>query len=379
MAALENLSHQKRTIMSTIHQPSPKVFGLFNKVVLMVTGRLVFFGPTDRATEFFGRPELGYVYDPNKNAAEFIIDVCGGKILPANKDQPYHPEQIQIVFENSEYYSPPVVEIQPATRSRARFSSSWTQLKMLLHRGWLAQSRDKYLFVALIMKNMIVGIVSGVLYIGQGDVSEPFFIRGIGVPTSSFSNCNAVLFLTASFMVLSNTAAIPSLISNISFTMREMSAGAYGPVPNWITVCVMPVLPQFVAHWFFVIPAYFLLGFPPYAENFFYFSFNLFFLSQVAYYLAMMTAAATRNEKAALGLFPLAFLFNSTFSGFAININSIPKFWTFGPYVSFVRWSYQGLMINRYNAFATDDSSTFDTGYGDPLEYFAFDGMSKNW
>ena len=57
----------------------------------------------------------------------------------------------------------------------------------------------------------------------------------------------------------------------------------------------------------------------------------------------------------------------------------IPKFWTFGPYVSFVRWSYQGLMINRYNAFATDDSSTFDTGYGDPLGYFAFDGMSKNW
>jgi hypothetical protein len=188
-----------------------------------------------------------------------------------------------------------------------------------------------------------------------------------------------VLFLAATFMVFSNTAAIPSLISNISFTMREMSAGAYGSVPNWITVCMMPILPQFVAHWFFAIPAYFIVGFPPYAENFFYYSFNLFFLSQVAYYLAMLIAAATRNEKAALGLFPLAFIFNSTFSGFTININSIPKFWTFGPYVSFFRWSYQGLMINRYNVFATDDSPFFDTGNGNPLKYYAFDGMSKNW
>ena len=379
MTAVENMSKQNRTIMSTIHQPSPEVFSLFNKVVLMVAGRLVYFGAADQATEYFSRPELGYLYNPTKNPAEFIIDICGGKILPENKDTPFPPEQLQIVFENSEYFNPPNVipNAEASHRPAQKLSSSLTQFKMLLHRGWLAQSREVGLFVALVMKNMIVGVLSGVLYINQGNVSEPFYVHGI--PTTGLSNCNAVLYLACTFMVFSNTSAIPGLISKTSLTMREMTAGAYGPVPNWLTVTILPILPQFIAHWFFAVPAYFIVGFPSYAENFFYYAFNLFFLSEAAYYLAMWIASATKNEKAALALFPLSFIFSSVFSGFTININSIPKFWTFGPYVSFYRWSFQGLMINRYSGFATDDSPIYANGHGDVLRYYAFDGLSKNW
>ena len=158
---MENLCRQNRTIMSTIHQPSPEVFSLFNKVVLMVAGRLVFFGPSDRAVEYFTKPELGYEYNPKRNPAEFIIDVCGGKVLPKDKDQAIPPEQLEILYENSDFYRPvnsaAVAAKQVPVKGVLHHSSPLTQFKMLMHRGWLAQTRDTPLLIAMIMKNLIVG------------------------------------------------------------------------------------------------------------------------------------------------------------------------------------------------------------------------------
>lgn len=142
---------------------------------------------------------------------------------------------------------------------------------------------------------------------------------------------------------------------------------------------IIPIVPQFFAFWLFFIPFYFLVGFPNDAEQFFYFAFILVFLNMAAYYLAMLIAAITKNEKAALGIFPLLFLFMSTFSGYSIPITAVPKFWTFGPYVSMMRWAFQGLMINFYASFNTDDDASYSSGNGNILKHYSFNGFNKSY
>ncbi|GJZ85394.1 ABC transporter G family member 11-like protein, partial [Tanacetum coccineum] len=41
------------TVLATIHQPSSQVFGLFNNLCLLSLGKLIYFGPTFRANQFF--------------------------------------------------------------------------------------------------------------------------------------------------------------------------------------------------------------------------------------------------------------------------------------------------------------------------------------
>jgi ABC-type multidrug transport system ATPase subunit len=82
MSAVQEITGKGKLCISTIHQPSPEVFGLFDRVVLMVSGRLIFAGATSDAVSYFTRPQLGYKYTQGTNPAEFIIAVGGGSQLP---------------------------------------------------------------------------------------------------------------------------------------------------------------------------------------------------------------------------------------------------------------------------------------------------------
>jgi ABC-type multidrug transport system permease subunit len=74
----------------------------------------------------------------------------------------------------------------------------------------------------------------------------------------------------------------------------------------------------------FNIISYFLCDFPADSGYFTYFYFALFFSAMNAYYFAMFLAASTGNEIMALTLFPICFLFLSTFAGYAIPVNDVP-------------------------------------------------------
>lgn len=55
------------TIVNTIHQPQAKIFNLFDKLVLLNRGSLVYMGQADKALDFFAK--LGYPCPPYENPA----------------------------------------------------------------------------------------------------------------------------------------------------------------------------------------------------------------------------------------------------------------------------------------------------------------------
>jgi ABC-type multidrug transport system ATPase subunit len=75
MTVVRGLADKGRTVVSTIHQPSPEVFSLFHKVVLLSAGRVIFCGSARDAIKHFTHPDMGYVLARDQNPAEFIINV----------------------------------------------------------------------------------------------------------------------------------------------------------------------------------------------------------------------------------------------------------------------------------------------------------------
>eukprot|EP00918_Siedleckia_nematoides_P016312 GHVU01035060.1.p1 GENE.GHVU01035060.1~~GHVU01035060.1.p1 ORF type:complete len:407 (-),score=103.19 GHVU01035060.1:1264-2484(-) len=73
VGVLKILADNGRTIVTTIHQPSASVFEMFNKVLLLAEGRMIYFGDRLGAIEWFSR--MGQPVPPYTNPADHFIEV----------------------------------------------------------------------------------------------------------------------------------------------------------------------------------------------------------------------------------------------------------------------------------------------------------------
>lgn len=69
-----------RTVVTTIHQPTADTFKLFDTLMLLSKGRVLFFGKPDDAVNFFVQSPHQYDSSQYKNPAEFVADISAGHL-----------------------------------------------------------------------------------------------------------------------------------------------------------------------------------------------------------------------------------------------------------------------------------------------------------
>ncbi|KAI8053263.1 hypothetical protein BDF22DRAFT_743185 [Syncephalis plumigaleata] len=100
---LRNIAHKQRlTVAAVIHSPSPQAFNQFDDLlVLGKGGRVVYFGPRDKALDYFHR--IGFTCPPDENPADFYIAVTSGKVRP-QKNPNYRPSDLFLYWERYTLY-----------------------------------------------------------------------------------------------------------------------------------------------------------------------------------------------------------------------------------------------------------------------------------
>lgn len=76
---LKQLARQGRTIVMTLHQPRSQMWDLFDNVLLLAGGSLVYAGAKDSCTPYFAA--LGYNLPALVNPFEYIIDVSQSSVI----------------------------------------------------------------------------------------------------------------------------------------------------------------------------------------------------------------------------------------------------------------------------------------------------------
>ena len=82
ISALKTIASEGRTVLTTIHQPSSKVYQMFDRILLMSEGRTAFIGPKNEAISFF--KSLGYPCPLNYNPADHFVYTLA--IIPGDRD-----------------------------------------------------------------------------------------------------------------------------------------------------------------------------------------------------------------------------------------------------------------------------------------------------
>lgn len=67
-----------RTIITTIHQPSSRMFHMFDKLLLIAEGYPVYYGKAKESMEYFS--SLRFTPQIPMNPAEFLLDLATGQV-----------------------------------------------------------------------------------------------------------------------------------------------------------------------------------------------------------------------------------------------------------------------------------------------------------
>jgi len=354
MRAVRQFTTKDRTCMTTIHQPSIEVFSLFDKLVLLSAGRLIYFGDALEATNYFSHPEIGYTFEGGfKNPAEFVIEISCGQRLPNGSQIAKQAEDLELLYRSSRFYRPPLISGKASTKvwdddetlssgynSSLYATSTSTQIKMLLHRTWLSKIRDTNEIFSQIAKAVVVGILFGAVWWDKGSPSEPLYEDGH--MSSDTIAVTSLLFMISLYTVAGNLQAIPYLCSSIVIYRRELAANAYSPLPFWYAMVftLVPLLISFNFIFLFII--YFMTNLPSGAAYFFYYVTLVTLANYCGYASCLAIAANAPSEDLALKLFPLLFFFLCMYAGFAIRLDDLPTMWIFMPYIGYIRWVFEG-------------------------------------
>ena len=227
----------------------------------------------------------------------------------------------------------------------------WKQTQILLKRGILTQKRQTAFLRAQIVKNLIVGCISGIIFWQQGTAAE--------INEQPF-NVASLLFFAMLYTILTNLQAIPQLYFMKVLYIRERSAFVYSTAAYWAANCILYIPFNLICHTIFINVAYWMCGLEKSKYNYVFWASAL--NNIVSFYLAQFIAASAGTAQVALALFPVSFLFMTSFTGFTIPLPQIPLGWKWATYISYPRWTFEGLIMNEFGC--CDLSNTMDKYYG---------------
>ncbi|XP_022948220.1 ABC transporter G family member 31-like [Cucurbita moschata] len=353
---LRNFVHQmEATVLMALLQPAPETFELFDDLVLLSEGYLVYQGPRAEVLRFF--ESLGFKLPPRKGVADFLQEVTSKNDQAqywADSTRPYTyisvPEFAE-AFKNSNIGKSLQSSLNtpfdkslshPSALAKTRFSASNCELfKACFSRELLLISRHSFLYIFRTCQVAFVGVVTCTM-----------FLRTRIHPTDEI---NGNLYLSCLFfglvhMLFNGFSELPLMISRLPVFYKQRD-NLFHPAWSWSITSWMLRVPYSIIEavvWTCVV--YYTVGFAPSAWRFFRFMFLLFSVHQMAIGLFCLMAAITRDMVIASTFGSAALLIIFLLGGFIIPKEMIKPWWSWAFWVSPLSYVQRAISVNEFTA-----------------------------
>ena len=355
MAMLKSLSLSGRTIVSTVHQPSHRIFCLFDALVLLSDGRLAYSGDAAAAVGYFAA--RGFATPVHENPAEYMISILdepaeGGASLTdlwaAGGDAAASASAfVSVAAAAAEAPPPPTgAAAGDGAPRRLRFvSSTANQVTVLLRRELYDQVKDTRKLVQTLSMRIGVGLLVGILFYGQGRRDE--FTSIFPVTSAMFIalfNSN----LDTTMETLLKAPAARALLR------REWLNGLYSTEAYFTAIMVANTVLAALNTLALVLPLYLLVGFSTSLERAAVFFGALAIMTVIGMCNGIAIGCASSDMDEARKMLMPIIAPQMIFSGYVLPYNDLPVYFKPFYYLSF--WQY-GLGILQLNEFSEHEYS----------------------
>ncbi|KAH7519126.1 hypothetical protein FEM48_Zijuj08G0000700 [Ziziphus jujuba var. spinosa] len=351
LSTLKKLASGGRTVVTTIHQPSSRLYHMFDKVVLLSDGSPIYNGPASAALDYFS--SLGFSTSMTINPADLLLDLANG-VAPDSK---HATEQKDNVEQEQKMVREALVSAYDkniSTRLKAELcsldantfnytkgyglkseqwcTSWWHQFKVLLQRG-LRERRHEAFNRLRIFQVISVAVLGGLLW--------------WHTPTSHIEDRVALLFFFSvfwGFYPLYN--AVFTFPLERTMLIKERSSGMYRLSSYFLARTVGDLPLELALPTAFVIIIYWMGGLKPDPFTFILSLLVVLYNVLVSQSLGLAIGAILMDIKQATTLASVTTLVFLIAGGYYVQ--QIPSFIVWLKYLSYSYYCYKLLLGVQY-------------------------------
>ena len=340
---------RRTVLLVSLLQPPPETVALFDEIILLDKGRILYAGPVDEVTAHF--KSLGYQKPPRmdtadwlqslptKDGTKFLADQGGGGVQTHLTNDQFVEKynETERGQETLQKLSLPVPKEVETFLSHNSFSvryanSTLRSIKIVFAREFLLWWRDKYARKVRLVQCLITGLINGTVFY---QVSDPVSVIG-------------VVFQSVMFISLGAMLKIAPQIDTRGVFYKEQDANFY---PTWTFVLGRSLagLPSSLQDsLIYGSLIYWLVGLAPTAGCYFVFLL-LIQLSAITCGLMLSIFSATiKDRPSAQAAMSISLIVLILFSGFTVQPDVIPAYYIWIYWSNLLAWILRALLINEY-------------------------------
>ncbi|XP_012066453.1 ABC transporter G family member 34 [Jatropha curcas] len=341
------------TMIISLLQPAPETFELFDDIILLSEGQIVYQGPREKVLEYF--EHMGFKCPERKGIADFLQEVTSKKDQEQywyNKDEAYKytsvPEFVQgfssfhIGQQLASDLSVPYdkSKMHPAALVRDRYGiSNWELFKACFSREVLLMKRNSFIYIFKTTQITIMSVIAFTVF-WRSQMKAGTVVDG--------QKFFGALFFSLINVMFNGMAELAMTVFRLPvfFKQRDMlffPAWAFS-LPIW--VLRIPI--SFLESGIWILLTYYTIGFAPSASRFFRQFLAFFCIHQMALSLFRFIAALGRTQVVAntLGTFTLLLVF--VLGGFIVAKNDIAPWMLWGYYASPMMYGQNAVVMNEF-------------------------------
>ncbi|KAL3726504.1 hypothetical protein ACJRO7_031406 [Eucalyptus globulus] len=341
------------TAVISLLQPAPETYDLFDDIILLSDGQIVYQGPRELVLDFF--ESMGFKCPTRKGVADFLQEVTSRKDQHqywVRKDEPYTFVTVREFAEAFQSFhvgrklgdelSTPFDKSKnhPAALTTKRFGVGMKDLlKACILREYLLMKRNSFVYIFKVSQLIFMAFVSMTLFLRTKMHRDTVTDGGIYI---------GAMFFTVMMIMFNGMAELSMTIAKLPIFYKQRDllfypAWAYA-LPSWILK--IPITFVEVAAWVFI--TYYVTGYDPNVGRLFKQYLLLAAISQMASGLFRLTAALGRNLIVAntFGSFVMLVLF--ALGGVVLSREDVKKWWIWGYWASPLMYGQNAIVVNEF-------------------------------
>ncbi|KNC76343.1 hypothetical protein SARC_11150 [Sphaeroforma arctica JP610] len=350
ISCIKDVCNRGVCVICTIHQPSTDVYKLFDRLLLLVAGEVVYLGDAQNAPSYF--EEHGFKRPPKQNPADYLVSVTAGHPpmleTPETKSWP----DIDPKFWVETYQKSAMAEARKISTIKHRDEVTRSELSrdvdlyangfyyntaVLTQRAWDSAKRDKSFFFKRVIGAIMVGIIFMLAYLSPG------------YDQAAIRAKQSVLMLSLTYFIFSFNAIVGPTIQSRDYSVREINANSYSVHSYFLSTVIFESPWNVVKAVLWSVVIYWACDLKREVGAFFFFMMVTFFIAETGLNFALtFSFFFPTADVASMAMVTLPLLF-MLFSGFFIARPDIPDYWIWAYYISFVNYGLSAYLLNEFS------------------------------